>query len=283
MKLLALLISVSLLASPMFVRAAGDEDATVNEEKPPQAESTTKAPTTEEPERVTGFPTSPFAKTRLLFVQPKTSDLPAGRPAKILIGFQNSGNSAFVVQQLDGSFRYPQDFSYSIQNFTSAQFNKQIEAGQEATFEYNFIPSETFSSRQFGFTLLMRYKNTDGKMFMNSVFNSTINVVEPDEGLDGETFLLYIFLAALVVLIGIGAQQFAATKFGVGKGSASSAKSAAKSLLAGGSSSSSNNNNSQQESSTMSGDIDLAWIPKGHVSAKTSPKTSPRQRKANAN
>ena len=71
-----------------------------------------------------------------------------------------------------------------------------------------FTPSETFSSRQFGLTVNLRYRNADGKSFVNAIFNETINVVEPDEGLDGETFFLYIFLIAIVVLCLFGAFQF---------------------------------------------------------------------------
>lgn len=43
---------------------------------------------------------------------------------------------------------------------------------------------------------------------MNAVFNETVTIVELDEGLDGETFFLYIFLAACVILALVGVQQF---------------------------------------------------------------------------
>jgi len=36
---------------------------------------------------------------------------------------------------------------------------------------------------------------------MDAVYNETVNIVEIEEGLDGETFFLYIFMAALVVLM----------------------------------------------------------------------------------
>jgi translocon-associated protein subunit alpha len=49
-------------------------------------------------------------------VQPESSDLPAGRLVKLLVSFQNNGSSSFIVDSIDGSFRYPQDFSYFIQN-----------------------------------------------------------------------------------------------------------------------------------------------------------------------
>lgn len=45
-------------------------------------------------------------------------------------------------------------------------------------------------------------------MFGESVFNETVNIIELEEGLDGETFFLYIFLAALVVLLLVIGQQF---------------------------------------------------------------------------
>lgn len=59
----------------------------------------------------------------------------------------------------------------------------------ESTFEYMFTPSETFSSRQFGLTINLKYKNSDGKEFSNVLFNETVSIVEPEEGLDGETLV----------------------------------------------------------------------------------------------
>ena len=44
---------------------------------------------------------------------------------------------------------------------------------------------------------------------MNAVFNETVTIIELDEGLDGETFFLYVFLVACLVLIVVAGQQFA--------------------------------------------------------------------------
>lgn len=49
--------------------------------------------------------------------------------------------------------------------------------------------------------------NQEGRVFSEAVFNETINIVEVDEGLDGETFFLYLFLAAGVVLMLVLGQQ----------------------------------------------------------------------------
>lgn len=52
-----------------------------------------------------------------MFVKPEGTDLPAGRLARVLVGFHNNGTDGdFVIQHIEGSFRYPQDFSYHIQN-----------------------------------------------------------------------------------------------------------------------------------------------------------------------
>jgi len=182
----------------MSVRAQEDdidEDAVINEEANvnEEGDAQTAAETEADEDTDEKVLSSPYVKTHVLFVKPESSDLPAGRLVKMLVGFHNNGTSNFVVDSIDGSFRYPQDFSYYIQNFSTFDLSKVVETQREATFEYMFTPSETFSSRQFGLTINLRYKSLDGKSFVNAVFNDTINVVEPDEGLDGETFFsLYI-------------------------------------------------------------------------------------------
>lgn len=257
--------SFTLLFAPVIRAedAAGadeaEEDAVINEE----ADNANTAAEAEEEATEETTLSSPFVKTNVLFVQPsETTDLPAGRLVRLLVGFQNNATSGFLVEGIDGSFRYPQDFSYYIQNFSSFQFNKVIESEREATFEYLFTPSETFSQRSFGLTINLRYRNQDGKQFVNAVFNETVNIVEPDEGLDGETFFLYIFLAAIVVLLGLLAQHFlsSVTKKGRSKTKTSAASS----------------------SGQQSGEVDLEWIPKQHLqTSSNSPRTSPRQRRQN--
>lgn len=257
-----LLVVLGLAMCPISsIRAEDDieDDTVVSEESAGNAGEDVQA--TEDEDAITS---SPFVKTNILFVEPEKADLPAGRLVKLLVGFQNNGTSGFLVEGIEGSFRYPQDFSYYIQNFTGFQYNKQVEAQKEATFEYLFTPSETFSSRQFGLTINLRYKNAEGKLFVNTVFNETVSVVEPEEGLDGETFFLYIFLAAIVVLLAIVAQQFLSKKRRGGVKPSYTQKA------------------SSNGHSTSNG-VDLQWIPKEHLSSKEdrSPRVSPRQRKAN--
>lgn len=260
-----LLVLFSLNLAFVPIRAADaevDEDAVVNEETGNAEEL---QPTTEgeaEEEAVDSL-SSPFAKTNILFVQPESADLPAGRLVKLLVGFQNNGTSSFVVEGIDGSFRFPQDFSYYIQNFSYFQFNKEVLPERESTFEYMFTPSETFAQRQFGLNINVRYRDQDGKIFVNTVFNETVSIVEPDEGFDGETFFLYIFLAAIVVLLGLAGQHFLSVFRRKGKIPRFGA-----------------NGHKQYSNGVQNGngkDIDFEWIPKEHLQNK-SPRTSPRKR-----
>ena len=43
-------------------------------------------------------------------------EIAAGSIVDCLVGFTNTGKNDFVVEALDASLRYPQDYSYFIQN-----------------------------------------------------------------------------------------------------------------------------------------------------------------------
>jgi len=52
-----------------------------------------------------------------MFVFPSVgADLPAGHAVKLLVGFSNKGSQDFIVESMDAAFRYPQDYSFYIQN-----------------------------------------------------------------------------------------------------------------------------------------------------------------------
>ena len=50
---------------------------------------------------------------------PGSSEVVAGENVKLLIGMSNNGDEDFVVTLVEGSFRYPQDFNFHIQNVSS--------------------------------------------------------------------------------------------------------------------------------------------------------------------
>jgi len=51
------------------------------------------------------------------------TDLPAGKTVKLLVGFSNKGSQDFTVDSMDAAFRYPQDYSFYIQNVRALQYN----------------------------------------------------------------------------------------------------------------------------------------------------------------
>jgi len=163
--------------------------------------------------------TSPTAETSLLFVKPNAVpgsqlELPAGLPVEFLVGFRNKGEQLFVIETLSASFRYPMDFNFYIQNFSAITYNKEIEPLHEATFAYSFIPAEAFAGRPFGLNINFVYKDAAGNYFQEALFNETVQIIEMEEGLDGETFFLYVFLAAGAILLLVIGQQ---TLLSVGK------------------------------------------------------------------
>jgi len=212
----------------------------------------------EDPNRI---PSSPDFRTIHVFTQPaKANELIAGKLTRLLVGTHNNGTQNFIVESIDGSLRYPQDYTYYIQNFTLLRTEKVVEPGLESTFEYLFMPSETFNGRPMGLVVLINYRNNEGKRFQNVVFNQTINFIDAEEGFDGETFFLYIFLGAILVLLGFLAYQYLLSH---------RVKRVSGKLI-------SQNLGTQQ----TKGNYDVDWIPKHHLVQNRSPKKSPRERKS---
>lgn len=208
---------------------------------------------------------SPNADATILFVKPDVTqgvgaELPAGKLVEFLVGFTNKGNDDFLVESVDASFRYPQDFNYVIQNFSAIGYYRTVKPRQQATVSYSFIVADAFAARPFGLQINLAYKDKAGRQYVNAVFNETVNIVELDEGLDGETFFLYVFLAALCVLVLVVGQQFLA---GFGRRKRGRQPTV-------------------ERGTADNGGVDYDWLPESALkssSPKTTPRQSPRQRK----
>jgi translocon-associated protein subunit alpha len=62
------------------------------------------------------------------------SKLIAGKLTRLLVGTRSNGTRNFIIASIDGSLRYPQDYSYYIQNFTVLRSEKVLEPDLESTF-----------------------------------------------------------------------------------------------------------------------------------------------------
>jgi len=180
-------------------KVESEPDGTEQEEM-----ATTGKDVPDEEEDSTTIKSSPNAVTTVLFPEYPDQNVPAGKVIYVIVGLQNKGEDDFIVDTIDASFRYPQDYSYFIQNFTGNQYNRVVEPGVEASFLYAFHPHESYGGRPFGLTIMMKYKDANGNQFGNGVVNQTITFKELEEIFDGETFFLYVFLAALGLLVIFG-------------------------------------------------------------------------------
>ncbi|XP_028912281.1 translocon-associated protein subunit alpha isoform X2 [Ornithorhynchus anatinus] len=145
------------------------------------------------------------ADTTILFV--KGEDFPANNIVKFLVGFTNKGLEDFVIESLDASFRYPQDYQFFIQNFTALPLNTVVPPQKQATFEYSFIPAEPMGGRPFGLVINLNYKDVNGNVFQDAVFNQTVTITEKEDSLDGEMIFMYVFLVGLGLLIIVSLHQ----------------------------------------------------------------------------
>uniref|UniRef100_A0A182T5C8 Translocon-associated protein subunit alpha n=1 Tax=Anopheles maculatus TaxID=74869 RepID=A0A182T5C8_9DIPT len=133
------------------------------------------------------------------------------------------------------------------------------------------MPTESFAGRPFGLNIALNYRDGRGNQFSEAVFNETVQITEVDEGLDGETFFLYVFLAAIVILLLVLGQQF------LGSYGKRKRPTAARKVV--------------ETGTASTKDVDYEWIPQQTLkqlqnspkgAPKSSPKQSPRQRKAKA-
>jgi len=204
---------------------------------------------------------SPDAQVSILFTSPENSrDLIAGKIVKYLVGFANRGEKDFIINFAETSFRYPMDFSYYIQNYTAARYNRAVSPKQEATFDYAFIPHESFIGRPLGLVVELQYVDQDGQTFIHTVFNETVNIVEDESAFSTETGFLYLVFAGLGVLLLLLGQHFL-SKF------------TRKSTTSWQSSS------STEEVGTNKNEVDFEWIPADYLAKKSPKPSSPRNRR----
>lgn len=86
-------------------------------------------------------------------------ELPAGRLSEFLVGFTNKGSNDLVLETLEASLRYPMDFNFHIQNFSTILLEKTIPPGSQATLGYAFIPADAFAGRPFGLSINLAYRD----------------------------------------------------------------------------------------------------------------------------
>ncbi|KAI4807014.1 hypothetical protein KUCAC02_017794 [Chaenocephalus aceratus] len=207
---------------------ATDEDDEAEVEDDENVELTEEKEDEEEEALVGEVKASPNADTTILFV--KGDDFPANDIVKFLLGFSNKGSENFIVESLDASFRYPQDY-------------------------------QAHGGRPFGLVINLNYKDGNGNIFQDAVFNQTVTITEREDGIDGETIFLYVFMSGLGLLVVVGLHQLMESR--------KRRRPAPK----------------VEMGTSSHNDVDLSWIPQETLNQimqsrrdKASPKISPRKR-----
>ncbi|XP_065741138.1 translocon-associated protein subunit alpha isoform X2 [Phocoena phocoena] len=115
---------------------------------------------------------------------------------------------------------------------------------------------EPMGGRPFGLVINLNYKDLNGNVFQDAVFNQTVTVIEREDGLDGETIFMYMFLAGLGLLVVVGLHQLLESR---------KRKRPIQKVETGTSSQS---------------DVDMSWIPQETLNQinKASPRRLPRKR-----
>ncbi|NIG61052.1 signal sequence receptor, alpha [Pontoporia blainvillei] len=169
-------------------RGLTDEETvedSINEDEDDEAEVEDDEPTylaeDKEEDDVSGEPeASPSADTTILFVK---GEFPADNIVKFL------------------------DYQFYIQNFKALPLNTVVTPQRQAVFEYFFIPAEPMGGGPFGLVINLNYKDLNGNIFQDAVFYQTVTIIETEDGLDGETIFVYMFLTGLGLFVVVGLHQ----------------------------------------------------------------------------
>eukprot|EP00045_Choanoeca_perplexa_P021792 m.7360 g.7360 ORF g.7360 m.7360 type:complete len:264 (-) comp8805_c0_seq2:135-926(-) len=200
--------------STMLARADDVDDEVVNGESVGNDdEIVTDAEEDEELEVAGGddFDLGPSDDVTMFTVFPSHPNkvMPAGSVVTALVTVVNKGRAAVLVDRMDGSIRPLQDMKQSFQNLSTIYMADMVEAGQQASFTYKFMPSPRFEPADFGFVLEVSFKDDDGSHFSQQAHNTSVSIVEEEDDFDITTLLSY----AVVVAIAVAAYfQFNASK-----------------------------------------------------------------------
>lgn len=145
-------------ADPSSDSVEGEDDVVIDE---PHVGDSVSSDGDVDPDAVKAVKAHPDADTYFLVTKPTGlgNQLPAGKDVSFLVGFTNKGKNNFLVESMEGSFRYAMDFSFHLQNFSAIAYNRLVKPNEQATFAYSFFVSDAYSTRPYGFTVNLNYRD----------------------------------------------------------------------------------------------------------------------------
>lgn len=161
------------------------------------------------------------------FPEHPNKQFPAGGEIKVVVSAHNDAKTPYNITAMMGSLNSPTDFDMYIQNFTQQVYFQLLPPGEELSVEYTFRPDPILSPREFIVALHLIYEDpATGALHSNTVFNSTIDIVEMPKLVDTEMLFMYLMLISVAVGGGYYTYLNVADKMGLNKGKAKKAKKA---------------------------------------------------------
>eukprot|EP00123_Amoebidium_parasiticum_P000818 comp11718_c0_seq1/m.6297 comp11718_c0_seq1/g.6297 ORF comp11718_c0_seq1/g.6297 comp11718_c0_seq1/m.6297 type:complete len:266 (-) comp11718_c0_seq1:86-883(-) len=155
----------------------------------------------------------PNLESHVLFTSTgNATEFVAGEAQYMLAGLRNTGKGYFLVESIEASIRYPQQWDFRLFNFTARPFQVVVPPGAVASVEFPFRPHESFENREYGLTVIVNYKDNDGKDFRHALFNSTVIFYEPKNYSEFQNAFLLVFAVAVVAVFTLGIRNAVAPK-----------------------------------------------------------------------
>jgi len=150
--------------------------------------------------------------TNKLFVNYPDAKFPSGAKVHTLISIANRGKNEFNVTHIRGYLMAP-DFSQYVENYTAVEVNRELNSMEEITVAYDFTPNENFEARSFGFTLLAYYEDQEIE-YLAAIYNTSVDIVEPDDFTDPSTFYGYAIVVGSIAAVFVLGRRFSSPRRG---------------------------------------------------------------------
>lgn len=158
-------------------------------------------------ELLTNIP-GPLSSVNVVHTYPnlaQANQIVVGEKVTTVITVRNEHTAPLNVTYITGSMNSARAYQIFLHNFTTAAYQAVIPAGQERSFDYQFMTPANMPPRQFRVALTVFYEE-EGKVdakHAHTFFNSTIEVMEPERLIDTEALFLYATLLAIAAAVGM--------------------------------------------------------------------------------
>ena len=142
-------------------------------------------------------PPHPDVEFKVVFPGNQDMKLKIGEPVAVLVGITNNFIQPINVSFAIGSLNSPFDYSFMLQKFQPVQYSFVVEADEERSFEYIFLPAENVEPLDYIVSLTSYYTIQDN-MFANTFFNGTVDFVADSTIFTADTFTTLTLVGIII-------------------------------------------------------------------------------------